>query len=78
MSSLGRLINLPPFPEIPEPFRGRSFVVVEAAWLGDEAAGSEQLAPLRELGPELDTFRMMPPPSLDVAHGPARAGPGYG
>ena len=56
MTSLGRLLNVPPFPEIPEPIRGRSFVVVEAAFLGDEAAGTELLAPLRELGPEMDTF----------------------
>jgi hypothetical protein len=68
MSSLGRLLNLPPLEQIPEPLRGRSFVVVEAAWLGDEASGSEQLAPLRELGPERDTFATIAPPGLAALH----------
>ena len=68
MTSLGRLLNVPPLEEIPEPVRGRSFVVVEAAWLGDEAGGSEQLTPLRELGPEMDTFGMIPPPGLAALH----------
>src|ERR687898_1643076 len=68
MSSLGRLLNMPPLEDIPEPVRGRSFVVVEAAWLGDEASGSEQLAPLRELDPEMDTFAMIAPPGLAALH----------
>ena len=79
MSSLGRLLNLPPLEQIPEPLRGRSFVVVEAAWLGDEASGSEQLAPLRELGPELDTFAMIAPPGLAALHmDPPEPVPGAG
>ena len=68
MSSLGRLLNVPPLEEIPEPLRGRSFVVVEAAWLGDEASGSDQLRPLRELRPEMDTFTMIAPPGLAALH----------
>jgi hypothetical protein len=79
MSSLGRLLNMPPLEQIPEPLRGRSFVVVEAAWLGDEASGSEQLAPLRELGPELDTFAMIAPPGLAALHmDPPEPVPGAG
>jgi FAD/FMN-containing dehydrogenase len=35
MTSIGRLLNVPPLEEIPEPVRGRSFVMVEAAWIGD-------------------------------------------
>jgi hypothetical protein len=61
-------LNVPPLDEIPEPVRGRSFVMVEAAWLGDETSGSEQLAALRELGPEMDTFAMIPPPGLAALH----------
>jgi FAD/FMN-containing dehydrogenase len=68
MTSLGRLLNVPPFPDIPEPLRGRSFVVVEAAFLGDEAAGAELLEPLRGLGPEMDTFATIPPPQLSLLH----------
>jgi FAD binding domain/Berberine and berberine like len=79
MSSLGRLLNVPPLEEIPEPLRGRSFVVVEAAWLGDEAGGSEQLAPLRELDPEMDTFAMIPPTGLAALHmDPPEPVPGAG
>ena len=34
VTSLCRLLNVPPLPDVPEPLRGRSFVVVEAAILG--------------------------------------------
>jgi hypothetical protein len=34
-SGPGHLLRLPPLPELPEPLRGRAFVVVEAAYLGD-------------------------------------------
>jgi hypothetical protein len=68
MTSLGRLLNVPPLEQIPEPLRGRSFVVVEAAWLGDETSGSEQIAPLRELEPEMDTFAMIAPTGLAALH----------
>jgi FAD binding domain/Berberine and berberine like len=79
MSSLGRLLNVPPLEEIPEPVRGRSFVVVEAAWLGDEASGSQQLAPLRELDPQMDTFAMIAPPGLAALHmDPPEPVPGVG
>jgi FAD binding domain/Berberine and berberine like len=79
MTSLGRLLNVPPLEEIPEPVRGRSFVMVEAAWLGDESGGSEQLAALRELGPEMDTFAMIPPPGLAALHmDPPQPVPGVG
>jgi FAD/FMN-containing dehydrogenase len=79
MTSIGRLVNVPPLEEIPEPVRGRSFVMVEAAWLGDEAGGSEQLAALRELGPEMDTFAMIPPTGLGALHmDPPEPVPGAG
>jgi len=79
MTSLGRLLNFPPFEEVPEPFRGRSFVVVEAAWLGDEASGSEQLAPLRELAPQTDTFGTIRPTGLAALHmDPPEPVPGRG
>ena len=79
MTSIGRLLNVPPFPEIPEPIRGRSFVVVEAAFLGDEAAGTEVLKPLRDLGPEMDTFATIPPPGLSHLHNdPPEPVPGAG
>jgi hypothetical protein len=79
MTSLGRLLNVPPLDVVPEPLRGRSFVVVEAAWLGDEASGAGQLAPLRELDPEMDTFATIPPPGLVALHmDPPEPVPGSG
>jgi FAD/FMN-containing dehydrogenase len=66
--SVGRVLNVPPFPEIPEFLRGRSFVVVEAVYLGDEADGTELIAPLRALGPEIDTFSRVPAIALSHLH----------
>lgn len=68
VTSVGRVINLPPIPEIPEFLRGRSFVLVEAACLTAEGEGIELVRPLRQLGPEIDTFAMMPPTGLGALH----------
>ncbi len=68
VTSVGRLLNLPPIPEIPEELRGRSFVLVEAACLAAEDEGIELLRPLVELGPEIDTFAMLPPTGLGALH----------
>ena len=64
VTSLCRLLNVPPLPDVPEPLRGRSFVVVEAAILGDDAV----LAPLRALAPELDMVGPIPPAALIEIH----------
>ena len=55
VTSTGRILRFPPLPEIPEPLRGRAF---------DADAGAELTGPLRRLGPELDTFALMPAPAL--------------
>jgi FAD/FMN-containing dehydrogenase len=64
MTSLGRILRLPAVDEIPAALRGRAFALVEAAYLGAARAGAELLGPLRELGPELDTFATIRPPAL--------------
>jgi FAD/FMN-containing dehydrogenase len=65
------IMHFPPLPELPEAIRGRSFVVVKAAFLGSEADGRELLRPVRELGPEMDTFAVQPPAGLgDLAMDP--------
>jgi FAD binding domain len=79
LTSLGRILHLPPLPPIPEPFRGRSFVGVEAAYVGDEADGQELLEPLRRLGPEVDTLATIAPPGLAALHmDPPEPVPGLG
>jgi hypothetical protein len=68
VTSVGRIIQFPPIPDIPEPLRGNSFALVEAAYLGDEFEGAELIRPLRELGPAIDTFAMIPAPALQQLH----------
>ena len=68
-ASVGRLMNFPPIPEVPEPFRGRSFAVVEVIYNGDEASGAELVAPLRGLGRvEMDTIATVPPAGIVDLH----------
>ena len=64
--SVGGVHDVPPFPEVPEVLRGRSFVVIEAVYLGDEADGAD--APLRALGPDIDTFSTIPVVALSHRH----------
>jgi len=79
MTTVGRLLMLPPIPDIPEPLRGRKFVVVEAIHLGDEDEGAELLAPLRALEPEMDTVRTIPASELSALHmDPEHPVPGAG
>ena len=49
---------------MPEPLRGRSFVAIEAAILGDDSI----LAPLRALAPEIDMVGPIPPAALIEIH----------
>jgi len=55
-------------PEIPEFLRGRSLVIIDGAYIGDEASAGELFQPLRDLGPEMDTFAMIPPVGLSRIH----------
>jgi hypothetical protein len=74
-----RILQLPPIPDIPEPFRGRSFVCLDGAVVGSEAYAREVLAPLRALGPEVDLFEVAPPAVLSHLHmDPEHPTPGIG
>jgi FAD binding domain len=64
VTSICHILWLPPLPELPEPLRGRAFATLEAACLGDAGTGAELIGPLRRLGPELDTFAMIPASAL--------------
>ena len=68
MNSIARIMRFPPFEEVPEPVRGKAFAIVDAAFLGSEADGTGLMRPLRELGPVMDTFGMVPPVGLSELH----------
>ncbi len=68
VTSAARILQLPPIPEIPEPLRGRSLVVVEVAILPEEVDADALVAPLRALGPEIDTIAPMPASGLVRMH----------
>jgi FAD binding domain len=68
LTTIGRLLQLPPLEEIPEPVRGKSFVIVEAIHCGEPAVANELLAPLRALDPVMDTLRPTPIPELGALH----------
>jgi FAD/FMN-containing dehydrogenase len=79
VTSVGRFLQFPPIPDIPEPLRGGSFVVVEATSLLGETATDELLAPLRALGPAMDTFTTIPVERLSSLHmDPEHPVPGVG
>ena len=75
---MGRLAA-PPIPEIPEPVRGKSFVVVEADHVGDPAQADELLAPLRRSGRSTTRSQTIPMPALSHLHmDPEHPVPGTG
>lgn len=68
LTTVGRLMQMPVLPEVPEPLRGRSFVLVEAFHLGDPGQADELLASLRALAPENDTIDVVPAVALSYLH----------
>jgi FAD/FMN-containing dehydrogenase len=66
--SLGRMLQLPDAPFLPDHLRGRSFVLVEVAFIGSEGDGAALVKPLRDLGPEMDAIAMMPTSELSVVN----------
>ena len=68
LTTVGRFLQFPPIPDIPEQVRGQSFVIVEAFHLGEPARADELLAPLRALGPASDTIQAVPVPVVSHLH----------
>lgn len=64
-----RLMRFPPLEVVPAPLRGRRLVMVDGAVLADDAEAERILAPLRALGPELDTFGRVPTEAVVRVHG---------
>ena len=74
-----RLMRLPAIPDIPEPVRGRSFAVVDVIHLGASAEADRLLAPLRAIGPVMDTVKTVPASALSHLHmDPEHPVPGAG
>jgi len=78
LTSSLRFLNLPPFPDIPEPLRGKSVMALTAAHLGSEGEGREALAPMLGIAdPLLDGMGPIPPAALSRIHGdPEQPTPG--
>ena len=55
LMTCGRLLQLPPLPQLPAPLRGQAVVAVEAVHQGSRSELDVELAALRALGPFLDT-----------------------
>jgi FAD/FMN-containing dehydrogenase len=68
VTTSARILRLPPAPELPEEIRGRCLVAIDGAVVGDYYEAMALLAPLRELGPEVDTFATVPAPALARLH----------
>jgi len=80
VTSIVRFLRPPDIPDVPEFLRGKALFVVDAACIGDQAAGEAAIAPLREIGePILDTFGQIPAPGLCKIHmDPENPVPGNG
>jgi FAD/FMN-containing dehydrogenase len=79
VTSVGRLLRFPPLPDLPPHLQGQAFVVVEAACQLPAAEADALLAPLRALGPAMDSFRRTPVEELSQLHmDPDGPVPGYG
>jgi len=68
LTSVARILQLPPLPQIPDPLRGNSFVVIEAVYLGSETKGIEFFSLLRRLGPVIDTITEVAPGAISDLH----------
>jgi FAD/FMN-containing dehydrogenase len=80
VTSIVRFLRPPDIPDVPEFLRGKAVLTIDAACIGDQAAGEAAIAPLREIGePILDTFGQIPPPGLCKIHmDPEQPVPGHG
>jgi FAD/FMN-containing dehydrogenase len=67
-TSIGRILRVPPFPEIPEPFRGKEFAMVEVIHIGDQRSGDEVVRAIRDLEPEIETYGLIPTSALIHLH----------
>lgn len=70
LTSIARLLRLPPLPDVPEPLRDVPVVDIGLAFDGDAAEGEDLIRPLRDaLAPMIDTVEMVAPTELLRLHG---------
>jgi FAD/FMN-containing dehydrogenase len=67
-TSIGRILRVPPFEEIPEPFRGKQFAMIEVIHIGDQRSGDEVVKAIRDLEPAIDTYGLIPTEALIHLH----------
>lgn len=67
-TTVARLMRFPALPDVPEPVRSRSLVVVDVIHLGAPDEADALLRPLRYLTPELDTVTKISMPALARLH----------
>jgi hypothetical protein len=68
LTTIGRYLQLPDLPEVPEPVRGQSFALIEVVFLGTAEQGDRLLGPLRALAPIMDTVQAEPAAALGQLH----------
>lgn len=68
MMSIGRLLRFPPLPDLPPFLSGQSYAVVETCSTLRAADNDQLLAPLRALGPAIDTVATTPMDQLHLLH----------
>jgi FAD/FMN-containing dehydrogenase len=68
VTTAARIMQVPDIPAVPEAVRGRGIVAIDGAVLASAAEAAAVLAPLRALGPEMDTFADVPPVALSYIH----------
>jgi hypothetical protein len=75
-----KLVRFPPLPQLPEPLRGRSLVVVTLASTEDVTSSETLVGRLRDVAPTyLDTVGVVPAPALaEIAGDPVDPVPGRG
>jgi len=80
VSSIVRMMNLPPSPDVPEVIRGKKFLQIAACCIGSKEEGEAAIAPLRKIGePLMDTFDQIPATGLTrIAMDPEPPVPGLG
>lgn len=76
VTTAARIARVPHLGGMAPALRGRAFVAVDVAVLGEPWGAASRLAPLRRLEPEIDTLALMSPSELLGRGDAARAGDG--